>query len=464
MFEKLALGAQWLTDRLSRRRKEDRRGIALVIVMATVAILSTSVIEFAYQTNVNLFIAANARDEFKASYMARSGMNLAILLLDFQFELEKDPLIGRFMRNSNFQLYPMINLFLTPFSTGQLTTPVGGINLNGGGATGFGGFHGSFEVEVEPEEGKLNLNAFSKGSNQGQMTWLCLLFNGEQNEDLFDSEIGESDGIRRSELVGNIADWVDPDKTKALLSEFCVPEGAGNGDEGAAYSRADVDYEPKNARFTTIEELRLVEGVNDAVFERFADSFTVYPVDKVNLNLANFLVLQSLLCSHVNGASLDNWPCRDPAVFEEVALLAMALDGLREFFANPLNVLLFYMNPENGKPLQAAKRGQTVAYINTRQLIRYIREFQSNPLVLQTFLSYSPTAQGLLGPLGIQAVGVRPLQTEFNERNLLRNVTTESPKIFKVVAQGSYGDASKTLVSVVDFSKKKARYLYWREY
>ena len=84
MFEKLARVTLWATRGLNKPVEGNRRGIALIIVMATVAILSTSVVEFAYQTNVNVFIAANARDEMKASYMAKSGMNLAVLMLHFQ--------------------------------------------------------------------------------------------------------------------------------------------------------------------------------------------------------------------------------------------------------------------------------------------------------------------------------------------------------------------------------------------
>ena len=466
-FDQIAQATRWATRRLSTPvRQGSRKGIALIIVMATVAIMSTSVIEFAYQANINVFVAANNRDELKARYMAKSAMNLTVLLLAFQYELERDPLIGRFMRNSNFQLYPLINLFLTPFSSGSLDTPIGGIDLAGGGATGFGGFHGNFKVDVSPEEGKLNINTFSRSANQNQMTWLCMLMEGENNDDLFDTEIGsDRNTIRRSELVANIVDYIDPDKSKVVLNEFCVSEGSGSGDEGGAYSRSDI--EPKNAKLTTIEELRLVSGVDDAVFSRFAESMTVYPVDRVNLNLANFMVLQSLLCSHVAGAALDNWPCRDPNVLTQVTYLALALDGLREFFANPINLLFYYMNSDNAsKIMQSAKTGQTVAYLNTRQLERYIKEFKSNPLVMQQFIGYSPTAQQLLGPLALQVATTAPqIIIDFNYRNMLRQVTTKSPQIFKIVAEGSYGDARKTLVSVVDFSKqKKARYLFWREY
>ena len=468
ILERIARATHWATGRLSVRMEDSRRGIAIVLALATVAILSVSVLEFAYQSRIQIFLAANARDDLKAHYLAKSGMNLGVLILNFQYELEKDALVGRFMRNSNFQVYPLVNLFLSPFTSGSLQTPVGGIDLTAGGATGFGLQHGSFDVKIEPEEGKLNLNAFAKGKvKQNQVTWLCLLIHGEQHDDLFDAEIGESrDRISREELVSNLIDWVDPDKTRMMLNEFCVKEGEGSGDEDAPYGRKDAPYEVKNAKFTTIEEVRLVHGMTDGMFERFQDSFTIYPVDKVNLNLANFLVLQSLLCSHVAGSSTTNWPCRDPNVLTQVTYMALALDGLRQFFANPLNLLFYYMNSENSPlVLEGAKKGQTVAYVNTRQLIRYLRAFRKNPELLQQFIAYSPTAQQLLGPLALQvAATAPPIVIEFNERNLLRDVSVRSPRIYKLVATGKYGESTRSLVAVVDFSKDGGRYLYWKEY
>ncbi len=471
MFDVIARATYWAVGRLSTKFPRNRRGIALILVMASIAILSTSVVEFAYQTNVNAYLAANSRDDLKSYYLARSGMNLAVLLLAFQFELEKDPLVGRFMRNSNFQLYPLVNLFLSPFSSGQLTTPVGGVDLGKTGATGFGGFHGNFGVHIEPEEGKLNLNRFAKpGNHQSLMTWMCLLVGNEQHEELFSVELGgrDKDRVSREELVANIIDWIDPNKTKTVLDEFCIQEGQGSGDENAYYARNDLPYEAKNDKMTTIEELRLVHGVTDEIYETFAESFTVYPVDRVNLNLANFLVLQSLLCNHVAGANATNWPCRDPNVLNQVTYVALALDGLREFFSNPLNLLFYYMNSENTpQVLDGAKKGQTVAYVNKRQLVRYIRSFKRAPETLQQFISFSPTAHRLLGELALQvAATAPPIVIEFNERNLLRSVTTQSPKIYRVVATGSYGEVEKTLVAVVDFSDrdKGGRYLYWREY
>ena len=46
--------------------------MALVIVLTIIAILTTSAVDLSYNTRVNLHLAANARDELRAYYQARS--------------------------------------------------------------------------------------------------------------------------------------------------------------------------------------------------------------------------------------------------------------------------------------------------------------------------------------------------------------------------------------------------------
>src|SRR5207248_698749 len=58
-----------------------RRGVALVLVLTTVAILTSIAVDFGYQSRVSLRLTENARDELRAYYLARSAVNLSRLLL-----------------------------------------------------------------------------------------------------------------------------------------------------------------------------------------------------------------------------------------------------------------------------------------------------------------------------------------------------------------------------------------------
>src|SRR3954452_21592497 len=67
-----------------QRPVKRQRGIALIVVAVTVAVLGAVVGDFAYNARVDLEAAANARDQLRAEYLARSGMQLARLLIKTQ--------------------------------------------------------------------------------------------------------------------------------------------------------------------------------------------------------------------------------------------------------------------------------------------------------------------------------------------------------------------------------------------
>ncbi len=65
-----------------------QRGVALILVLTTLAILTSIGVEFSFSTRVNLKLAENLRDEMRAFYLARSAVNLSRLLLHFQKQLD----------------------------------------------------------------------------------------------------------------------------------------------------------------------------------------------------------------------------------------------------------------------------------------------------------------------------------------------------------------------------------------
>ena len=67
--------------RRGRSRRRSRSGIALLVVLATMALMFTLTIETSFKSTVRLRMAANHRDEAKAEYLAESGMAFYRLLL-----------------------------------------------------------------------------------------------------------------------------------------------------------------------------------------------------------------------------------------------------------------------------------------------------------------------------------------------------------------------------------------------
>jgi len=52
------------------------RGVALILVLTTLAILTAVGVDFSYGSRVSLKLAENLRDETRAEYMAKSAVNL----------------------------------------------------------------------------------------------------------------------------------------------------------------------------------------------------------------------------------------------------------------------------------------------------------------------------------------------------------------------------------------------------
>ena len=73
-------------NRRARRRMKKRnreRGIALVMVMGAIAILTVMLAEFQDETSAELAAATAQRDAIQAEYMARSAVNLGWVMLAF---------------------------------------------------------------------------------------------------------------------------------------------------------------------------------------------------------------------------------------------------------------------------------------------------------------------------------------------------------------------------------------------
>src|ERR687884_474862 len=66
-----------------------QRGIALVLVLTTIAILAAIGVDFSYSSRVSLKLAENLRDETRAEYLAKSAVNLSRLLLHFQKQVDQ---------------------------------------------------------------------------------------------------------------------------------------------------------------------------------------------------------------------------------------------------------------------------------------------------------------------------------------------------------------------------------------
>ncbi|MEZ4461872.1 MAG: type II secretion system protein GspK [bacterium] len=458
-------------------KPKDKRGIALLMVIVTIALIASTVVEYSYQNRVNLALASNERDQLKSYFLARSAVNLSKLLLSFQFALQSESreteddmgqLIGRAMRRSNFQMYQYVDLLLGPFNSGKIESPIGGINLSDTGVEGFGDFTGEMAARVVPEDGRINVNNFAKLQvDEGDLAQFCAMVLDPRYDELFEKKDALGNLMDRAKTLQNIMDFVDPDESGIAIGNDCTIQG-NSGDELSDYDRTDQKIRPRNAKLIDVSELYQVQGVSDPFMNEFKDQLTVYPIGKPNLNVAQAPVFYSVLCQNLaiegqSAAGAGILACAtNPTIGGQVLLLALALDGIRAFFENPLSVLLAYVGTTESKLLPSAKKGQPVGFLSVSQFPSYIEDLKQNPQLIAQFLAYSPMYQQIV--LSNPAFALDPVNpqipawtVDFNRSGLMKSVTTTTPRIYRIFATGKYGSTESTIETVVDFDRTVRR-------
>lgn len=90
-------------------------------------------------------------------------------------------------------------------------------------------------------------------------------------------------GQEAGDLVDAFLDWRDEDDD---LRE--------NGAENGYYQTLEMPYSCKNTLFERVEEILLIKGMTQEIFDKLKNSMTVYGTGAVNINTAEALTLQSL--------------------------------------------------------------------------------------------------------------------------------------------------------------------------
>ncbi len=468
-----------LLDRpVASKAVKTNRGVALLLVLTYITIMSATVISSFMNSQVSYMISSNVRDDMKAYYKAKSALNLGRLMLTYQYELEADEFFGQRIKRSNFQMYSILDMLMKPFKTGVIAVDVPNANhtiasydLKAAGVDAMGDETGDFNVRVVPEAGRLNINKFAAGANQKDLYDFCMMMASKEYDDLFDVQSGKETRVGRMDILAALIDWVDADSEKTYINDDCVLEES-SGDESSLYIDQRKKYKVKNAKFTTLDELYEVAGFGDDLMEVFGETLTVYPVEKINVNLASAKVLYAALCNAIStddsGKSESKiWACADPTIGSSLLILSMAIEGYQQFVSNPMNLLYLYtVENETSIIPGVVANGTIVPFRNVAEFYKVVQAMMDDASLIPKFLLYSPTAYLMLGEniTTVQGLPGGVSNLTFNTNTLYANITTASPRIFRMTAVGEYGGTQRKLSAVIDFNTTGGKFLYWREY
>ncbi|MBI5756620.1 MAG: type II secretion system minor pseudopilin GspK [Nitrospirae bacterium] len=223
----------------------NNKGIALVITLLVLTLLIVLILEFSQGMRVEARAAANFRDDVKAYYLARSGVTFAIALL------EEDAKTNPKNVDSLNELWAQK---LPPIPLGD----------------------GFVSVEITDESSKININKLGGESND---KWHDLMRSFLEHFDM------------KEDIVEAISDWID---TKPA-------ERPNGGAESSYYEGLEEPYEAKNNLLDSLQELRLVKGIDDDIFGKLRNFLTIVHSDptvisdgKININTASKDVLMAL--------------------------------------------------------------------------------------------------------------------------------------------------------------------------
>ena len=196
-------------------------GIALIIVMITILVLSVLAGGFAYSMKVETKLARNANSETELQWMGRSGVELARFVLAEQLKLGCEP-------------YDSLNQIWAGGPGGQCTS---NSPLTAVGLTDVELGKGRFTVKIGDLERKFNINVADDAVLQ-QAFWLM------------GADAGEFPAV-----IAAILDWIDPDDNTHV-----------GGAESDYYQTLSPPYYAKNRPIDDLSELLLVRGVTPDLY------------------------------------------------------------------------------------------------------------------------------------------------------------------------------------------------------
>jgi general secretion pathway protein K len=261
--------------------RKRQAGIALIMVAVTTAVLGAVVGDFSYNARVDLEAAANGRDQLRAEYLARSGIQLARLLIKVQQSvLDRNRQFIGDIQISDFAPY-LVKAF------GGSSDEAAGIGallgLDFSQLKGLGvGKNASFDVAIDSEDGKLNVNCgggfATEQPKQAQLfAVLTSLFFPTRYNRMFEKPDAEGQYWTRDDVARAIIDWADAD------AQRYDPTGASSGAEDYRYDAQRDPYRAHDHLYDTVEEMNLVRGVGDEFWGSFGEMLTVYGGCKVNV-------------------------------------------------------------------------------------------------------------------------------------------------------------------------------------
>ena len=273
------------------RQIRSKSGMALIMAILSVVLITHIVNEISYETNIEYIVNAKSIQRVKAFYAARAGVELSLLRIKIYNQLsgQLSQLTGGQGLGAQGKMLDLIWSF--PF----LWPPIIPEGLNGVDTDTIKSkvkeskLDTVYQTTITDEGSKIDINDLDspvKSIRESTKKLIMQIFDSKMQQD--EAWAKKNQGFKSEELVNNIIDWIDADR-----------DGLNGTNEGQMYadlpgiSDLGITY-PPNRFFRTVEEVRLVAGMTDELFQILLPRITVYGAKAINPNSAPPDLIQSL--------------------------------------------------------------------------------------------------------------------------------------------------------------------------
>ena len=267
-----------------------QKGVALMVALFAIMMLSFIAVELSYDVGIEYVISNKEYHRLRAYYAAKSGIEISRFRLYIYKQIVKQfqsQIAGQQQLVDLLWNFPLV----WPI-TSILPEDIGRVEKEAMQQTVDESLMGAaqYNTQILSEGSKIDLNDLASPVKAlkeiTQIRLISLFENSIEEDEEIEKRFSDLDYRR---IIANITDWVDVDTT---------PE-AGAGDESQPYSdiiaKNDIQGSlPPNRPFRTLQELNMVSGVSNTVYNFLEPHITIYGQKGINPNYAGAHFLRAL--------------------------------------------------------------------------------------------------------------------------------------------------------------------------
>ncbi len=342
--------------------QRSQRGISLLIAVMAIAIMLSTISDMILTSAVQVELASGTRDRIKAEYLAKSGANLAVLLLSVSFGIDlfrsgpnapapfkQDRVDDASSIWNSFNSLPPLGAMTVALAQAASKAEDDPFGLKGlmseGVANVMALFEDEFSIQISDEQGKINLNDCRQGRCPETTNMLDALFSCP-----IEKAFLESKHLSPEELRTRIKDFIQAKATDPTFS---------TGDVKDPYQKETPPYLPKGLPLDSVEELRLVDGWDDEIHAVFSPYLTTFlynekrDFSKVNINTAPKELMACLMPEAQSGGCHEKFALGWEKIQKDKSPIAASTNQIKEKLKN----LFCYLEDEQDK--QSANNKET---------------------------------------------------------------------------------------------------------